>query len=53
MLERAVPHGHLVYRAGFDRNTLEFLEQDNKWEFECSRFLYKDMIRLLVVKKIG
>lgn len=46
------PYVSLVYKAGFNRMTVDFLAISKMWKFEEDRFLYKDMIRLIVVQKI-
>lgn len=46
------PYVRLVYRAGFDRKTLEFIQQEPRWRFEEDRFIHKDIIRLIIVQKI-
>ena len=39
-----------VYRAGFDRRTLEFLKSGD-WEILTDSFIYSDTIRLIVAQK--
>lgn len=39
-----------LYRAGFDRRTAEFLSQGG-WRVEADRFLWADVIRLLVAER--
>lgn len=41
------PYVHWLYRAGFDRRTEEFLREGG-WRIEEDRFLWKDVIRLIV-----
>jgi ubiquinone/menaquinone biosynthesis C-methylase UbiE len=41
---------HWLYRAGFDRRTAEFLKQGG-WHVQEDRFLWKDVIRLLVAER--
>jgi ubiquinone/menaquinone biosynthesis C-methylase UbiE len=41
---------HWMYRAGFDRKTAEFLGQ-GQWRIEEDRFVYQDVIRLLVAER--
>ncbi|MBI2119213.1 MAG: class I SAM-dependent methyltransferase [Elusimicrobia bacterium] len=46
------PYLALVYKAGFNRITMDFLKLSNMWKLETDQFLYKDIIRLVVVQKI-
>jgi len=41
---------HWLYRAGFDRRTAEFLRQGG-WRIQEDRFVWKDVIRLLVAER--
>lgn len=41
---------HWLYRAGFDRQTADFLKQGG-WHIEEDRFVWKDVIRLLTAKR--
>ena len=41
---------HWAYRAGFDRQTAQFLKQGG-WRIEEDRFLWNDVIRLLVAER--
>ena len=46
------PYVRWVYRAGFDRKTVEFIRRNGGWKIESERFIYKDIIRLIVAQKI-
>lgn len=49
-MKALAPWVRWVYRAGFDRRTLEFLKLGN-WEILTDSFIYQDTIRLIVAQK--
>ncbi len=49
-MKTIAPWVRWVYRAGFDRRTLEFLKT-RKWEILTDSFIYTDTIRLVVAQK--
>lgn len=49
-MKAIAPWVRWVYRAGFDRRTLDFLKAGN-WEILTDSFIYLDTIRLVVAQK--
>lgn len=50
-MKAMAPWVRWLYRAGFDRRTLEFLRAAGNWEILADSFVYQDTIRLIIAQK--